>query len=110
MVSQTFVRVPPAPIDERFTTTAKTWNAAMSRARADPAAQSYGYVVALLGEQFKLVTTIRALLQMFAAPDVALLRRVEGLCALSGVELDPQVILGAACAQRLRQLQDGACL
>jgi hypothetical protein len=96
------------PIDELFTAAAQTWNTALSKAGADREAQSYGRVVSLLAEQFKSVTTIRALLYVSATPDSALLRRVARLCELSGVRLDPRVALDATCALRLLQLQDGA--
>jgi hypothetical protein len=39
-----------------------------------------------------------------------LLRRVVGLCHLTGVALDPRVAFHAACALRVCQLQDGARL
>jgi hypothetical protein len=64
-------------------------------------------VVALLAEQFKPITTIRALLRLSVAPDPTLMQRVVGLCQVSGGELDPRVALEAACALRLRQLLDG---
>jgi hypothetical protein len=64
-------------------------------------------VVALLAEQFKPITTIRALLRLSVAPDPALMQRVVGLCHASGGALDPRVALDAACALRLRQLLDG---
>ena len=64
-------------------------------------------MVALLAEQFKPITTIRALLRLSVAPDPALMPRVVGLCQVSGGELDPRVALEAACALRLCQLLDG---
>jgi len=107
MVLQTSTYAPP-PLDDQFTAAAQLWNAALSTARADREAQSYGHVVALLEEQFKLITNVRALLGLVLTPPPALLQRVVGLCQLSGVELDPQVAFNAACALRLYQLQDGA--
>src|SRR5215831_4799135 len=92
------------PVDEQFTAAAQTWNTALSKAGADREAQSYSHVVSLLAEQFKSITTIRALLCVSATPNSALLRRAAGLCELSGVELDPHVALDATCALRLRQL------
>jgi hypothetical protein len=108
MFQLTSTYAPNAPLDNQFTAAAETWNAALSTARADRDAQSYRHVVALLEEQFKPITTLRALLRLSMAPDPALLRRVVGLCQLTGVALDPRIAFDAACALRLCQLQDGA--
>ena len=108
MFQQTYARALFLPLDDQFTTAAQTWNTAWEMARADRDAQSYSHVVALLAEEFKPITTPRALLLLAVAPDPVLLRRVVGLCELSGVNLNPRVAFGAACALRLRQLQDGA--
>lgn len=108
MVQQMSTSAPHLPLDNQFTAAAEAWNAALSTARADRDAQSYRQVVALLAEQFKPITTLRALLRLAVAPDPALLRRVVDLCHLTGVALDPRVAFHAACALRMCQLQDGA--
>ena len=108
MLQQTSTDVPNLPLDTQFTAATETWNAALSIAREHRDAQSYRQVIVLLEEQFKPITTLRALLRLSVAPDPSLLRRVVGLCQLTGVALDPQVAFNAACALRLCQLQDGA--
>jgi hypothetical protein len=108
MLQQTSALPPAPPIKCALTAATHAWNAALKTAQADQEAYLYACVVALLEEPLKAFSTIRALLTVYDTSNRALTQRAVELCDVSGVDLDPRVALGAACALRLRQLMDGA--
>jgi hypothetical protein len=68
----------------------------------------YAAVVSIVRESLNRFTTIQDLMKAYAAPDIGLRSRVLALCGDGAIRLQPQLVLGAACALRLRQLMDAA--
>jgi hypothetical protein len=84
------------------------WQWALVTWRASQEAARYAAVVAIVKESLDRFTAIQDLLQAYNAPDIGLKSRVLALCGEGSIRLQPQVVLGAACALRLRQLMDVA--
>jgi hypothetical protein len=84
------------------------WNSALATASASRGAEHYARVVALVMESLDRYATVHDLIEVYCAPDIGLKSRVLALCGDGDIQLQPQVVLGAACALRLRQLMDAA--
>lgn len=85
-----------------------TWQWALVTVRASQEAARYAAVVAIVSEALNRFTSIQDLLKAYNAPDIGLKSRVLAMCGEGSIRLQPQVVLGAACALRLRQLMDVA--
>jgi hypothetical protein len=59
-------------------------------------------------ESLERYATVHDLIEAYCAPEIGLKSRILALCDDGQIRLQPQVVLGAACALRLRQLMDAA--
>ena len=84
------------------------WNSALAVARASQKADLYACVIVLVMDPLDRYTTVQELVKAYAAPDIGLRSRVLALCGDGAIRLQPHLILGAACALRLRQLIEAA--
>ena len=84
------------------------WHTALASARASVEADLYADVVALALEVLDRCTSVQDLYNVYCSPDAALKAHVFALCAKGEIRLEPWVVMGAACALRLRQLMAAA--
>jgi hypothetical protein len=84
------------------------WNSALAIARASQMADLYACVVVLVMEPLERFTTVHDLIEAYCAPDIGLKSRVLALCGDGEIHLQPQVVLGAACALHFRQIMEAA--
>jgi hypothetical protein len=84
------------------------WQSALAAAHASQEPERYAHVVAHIGESPERFTTVHDLIKAYCFPDIALKARVLALCGEGAIHLQPEVVLGAACALRFRELMEAA--
>ncbi len=84
------------------------WHVALAAVHASAKAEIYEYAVALVVAYLSDRRTFGALLNAFFAPDRDLRRLITELCTEGEAQLEPQLLLGASCALRLRHLVEDA--
>ena len=84
------------------------WNSALAVARASQKADLYACVIVLVMDPLERYTTVHDLIEAYCAPDIGLKSRVLSLCGDGEIHLQPQVVLGAACALHFRQIMEAA--
>jgi hypothetical protein len=84
------------------------WHTAVAVGHASQEADLYACVVVLIMESLDHYSTVADLIKAYCAPDIGLKSRVLALCGDGEIHLQPQVVLGAACALRFRQLMEAA--
>lgn len=84
------------------------WGMALAAAHASREAALYACVVVLVMESLDRFQSIHDLIKAYCVPDLGLKSRVLALCDDGQIRLQSQVVLGAACALRLRQLMEQA--
>jgi hypothetical protein len=80
------------------------WYAALDAANASVEAEIYACAADLVVEWLQGEKTFDGLLCAFFSPDLELTRLVTELCTEGEILLQPQLLMGASCALRLRQL------
>jgi hypothetical protein len=84
--------------------TLREWYGSLAATAASEEAEGYAFTVALIREALPACDSLQALLQVYYVPDADLRSFVAELCAAGEPPLHPRVVMGAACALRLRQL------
>jgi hypothetical protein len=84
------------------------WHSACALAMASPKAELYACAARLVLELLDHHTSCAELVTTFYYPDIAVMKAVFELCAGGEILLQPRLIMGAACATRLRQLVGAA--
>jgi hypothetical protein len=84
------------------------WNRALATVQASREAALNASLVMLVKEALDRYTAIQDLIKAYCTPDIGLKSRVLALCGDGAIRLQPQLVLGAACALRLRQLMEEA--
>ena len=95
---------PPLPTHEEIRRTLCEWRSAEALAMASPKADLYACAVALTLEVLDCHTNCADLVMAFYFPDVTLMQVMFELCSGGEIPLQPWLVMGAACAARLRQL------
>jgi hypothetical protein len=95
---------PPLPTHEEIRRALHEWRRADALVMASPKADLYACAVALALELLDCHTACADLVTAFYSPDVTLMQVVFELCAAGEIPLQPRLVMGAACAARLRQL------
>jgi hypothetical protein len=86
----------------------REWNTALATASASRDADRYACVMVLVMESMDHYNTVHNLIKAYCAPDIGLKSQVLVLCGDGEIRLQTQVVLGAACALRLRQIMEAA--
>ncbi len=95
---------PSLPTHEAVGNALHEWYSAAALAVASPKAEFYACAVALVIELLEQQTSCADLVSTFYVPNVTLMKLIFEVCAGGEIVLRPRVIMGAACATRLRQL------
>jgi hypothetical protein len=95
---------PSQLIHEEIAKALHEWHSAAALAIASPKAELYTCAVALALELLEQQTSCADLVSTFYFPDVTLMKLIFEVCAGGEIVLQPRIIMGAACAMRLRQL------
>jgi hypothetical protein len=74
------------------------WHTALGTAQASRKADLYACVVVLVMESLDRYTTIQDLIKAYCSPNIGLKSRVFALSGDGEIRLQPQVVLGPACA------------
>ncbi len=101
------LRAPFAPIiptHEEIAGALHEWYSASSLVKASPKAELYTCAVTLVRELLEHHTTCVELVTAFYSPDTLLMQVVLELGRGGEIRLQPRLIMGAACAARLRHL------
>jgi hypothetical protein len=80
------------------------WYAALDATNTSVEAEIYECATALVVEWLKSEQTFAGLLGAFFYPDLELTCLITELCTEGEILLQPQLLMGASCALRLRQL------
>jgi hypothetical protein len=86
----------------------REWQAASASIKGRAQAERYASAVAQILTILQSYTTVEGLVSAYHSPAVVLQRLVLDVCRASGAQLQPRLVIGAACAQRLRQLMENA--
>ena len=92
------------PSHEEIAKALHEWHSASALAIMSPKAELYACAVKLVLELLEQRVSCADLVTTFYFPDIALMKAVFEMCAGSEIPLQPRLIIGAACATRLRQL------
>jgi hypothetical protein len=84
--------------------TLREWHTSLAIAATSEEAEVYVCAVALIVEALSRRVTMRALIDAYYFPDLLLRYLVLDFCANGEIRLRPRLVMGAACALRLRQL------
>jgi hypothetical protein len=95
---------PPLPTHADICRALHEWRSADALAMASPKADVYACAVALALEVLDRHTTCADLVTAFYFPDITLMQVLLELCAGGEIPLQPRLVMGGACAARLRQL------
>ena len=95
---------PSVPTHEEIAKALHEWHDAYALAMASPEAELYACAVALALELLDQQASCADLVTAFYFPDITLMKTVFEVCAGGEIPLQPRLIIGAACATRLRQL------
>jgi hypothetical protein len=80
------------------------WSAAFQEVNGSAEAEIYAYAEELVVAHLSDLHTIGELLSAYSSPDRDLKLLITALCTEGETQLRPQLLLGASCALRLRQL------
>ena len=95
---------PSLPTHEEIARALHEWHSASALAMISPKAELYACAVTLVLELLEHHMSYSDLVTTFYFPDIPLMKVVFELCAGGEIPLQPRLIMGAACATRLRQL------
>jgi hypothetical protein len=84
--------------------TLREWHTSLAIAATSEEAEVYACAVALIVDALTRRTTMQALVDAYYFPDLLLRYLVLDFCANGKIRLRPRLVMGAACALRLRQL------
>jgi hypothetical protein len=84
--------------------TLREWHTSLAIAATSEEAEVYACAVALIVEALSRRVTMQALIDGYCFPDLLLRYLVLDFCANGEIRLRPRLVMGAACALRLRQL------
>jgi hypothetical protein len=96
------------PTQDEIARALHEWHSARALAMASPKAELYACAAALVMELLERHITCAELVTAFYFPDITLMQVAFELCAGGEIPLQPRLIMGAACATRLRQLVGAA--
>lgn len=96
------------PTSSSFTETIAIWRWALATTQISDQRARYAAVVSIVRESLDRFTTVQDLMKAYAAPDIGLRSRVLALCGDGAIRLQPQLVLGAACALRFHQVMEAA--
>jgi hypothetical protein len=99
---------PSLPTHEEIARALHEWHSASALAMASPKAEVYAWAVALVLELLDQHMSCADLVTAFYFPDITVMKTVFEVCAGGDTPLEPRIIMGAACATRLRQLVTAA--
>jgi hypothetical protein len=83
--------------------TLREWHDALSAAAASEKAEVYACAVAHIMEALASCDSLQALVESYYLPDAGLRRLVNDFCLNGEIPLHPRLVMGAACAYRLRK-------
>jgi hypothetical protein len=86
----------------------REWYTALAETEQSAQAEIYAYAADVVAAFLNDRHTIDALLDAYAAPSVELRYLVYELCTAGEAPLQPRLLMGAACALRLRELMKEA--
>src|SRR5262249_26608725 len=92
------------PLRTDFAELPHAWHRALETGQASQEADLYACAVALAMESLDRYITVQDLIGVYCSPDTAMKARVLALCDEGDVHLQSQVVMGAACALRFRQI------
>jgi len=92
------------PTRATLAVTLHEWHTALATATISEEAEVYACAVTLIMDVLACCETLPALLEAYYRPDRVLRYLVSDFCADGEIRLDPRLVIGAACALRLRQL------
>ena len=95
---------PSAPTHEEVSKALHEWHGAAALAMASPKAELYACAAKLVLELLDQHSSCADLVTTFYFPDITIMKVVLELGAGGEIPLQPRLIMGAACAARLRQL------
>lgn len=101
------MRAPYAPslsTHEEIARALHEWRSASALAMTSPKAELYACAVKLVLELLDHHTSCAELVTTFYFPDITVMKAMFELCVGGEIPLQPRLIMGAACATRLRQL------
>ena len=84
--------------------TLREWYGSLADTAASDEAEAYTFTVALIREALPECDSLQALMEVYFLPDAVVRALVNELCAAGHPPLYPRLVMGAACALRLRQL------
>jgi hypothetical protein len=83
--------------------TLREWHDASAVAAASDVAELYACAVALVMEALASCDSLQALMESYYLPDSGLRTLVNDFCLDGEILLYPRLVMGAACAYRLRE-------
>ena len=84
--------------------TLREWYGSLAATAASDEAEGYAFTVALIREALPACDSLQALMEVYYVPDAVVRALVNELSAAGEPPLHPRLVMGAACALRLRQL------
>jgi hypothetical protein len=88
----------------------REWYTALAEAEQSAQAEIYAYAAEVMVAFLDDCHTIDALLEAYAAPTAKLRYLAHELCTSGEAPLQPRLLMGAACALRLRELMKEAIM
>jgi hypothetical protein len=98
----------PSLIRASVAATLREWHDALAAAVASEEAEVYACAVALISEALASCNSLQALMESYYLPDACVRRLVNDFCLNTEIPLHPRLVMGAACAYRLRERVRGA--